>query len=207
MVPVSGRPFLEFILEHLASQDFRRVLLLVGHRAEAIRNHFGDGTRVGCKIEYAQETSLLGTGGAIRNAWDCLEDEFLLLYGDSFLPIDYRAVQRSFHRSPCSGVLVLCDNRVAATGVRNNVAVDENGFVIRYDKTSGDPGLEYVDAGVLCLARDAFLEVPRDTVVSMEIDIFPRWIARRRLRAYLTSQRFFDIGTPARLQEFAALQQ
>ena len=207
LVPVSGRPFLEFIIAHLAAQDFRRVILLVGHRAEAIRDHFGDGSRFGIGIQYAQEPSLLGTGGAILNAWDLLEEEFLLLYGDSLLPIDYRAVERSFRGGLCSGLLVVCDNLISETGVRNNVAVDQDGFVTCYEKTSADPSLRYVDAGVLCLARDAFREVAPGAVVSMENDLFPKWIAQRQLRSYLSPQIFFDIGTPGRLQEFVALRQ
>ena len=99
MVEVEGRPFLEFIVEHIAGQGFRDILLLTGHLGEHVSDHFGDGRRFGVSIRYSREPQPLGTGGAIRAAWEQLADDFLLLYGDSFLPIDYVDVASAFHRA------------------------------------------------------------------------------------------------------------
>ncbi len=206
MVEVAGRPFLEYIIEHIAAQGFRQILLLVGHLSEHVSGHFGDGKRFGVSIEYSREAQPLGTGGAIRAAWDQLSETFLLLYGDSFLPIDYVEVATAFRQSSWSALVVTYDNQLGDTDVVNNIAMAASGCVTRYEKGVSDPALQYVDAGALCLRRDSVADVPAGRVVSLEQELFPKWIAARQLGAFPTRQRFYDIGTPARLQEFTTVQ-
>ena len=206
MVEVDGRPFLEYIVEHLAGQGFHDILLLIGHLGEHVSDHFGDGSRFGVSIQYSREPRPLGTGGAIRFAWHKLAGEFLLLYGDSFLPIDYVEVTAAFRQAKRQAMVVTYDNQAGYTDVFNNIAVDAAGCVTRYEKGVLDPELKYVDAGALCLHSSAFTEVPFGVVVSLEQELFPRWIAARQLGAIATQQRFYDIGTPTRLQEFITFQ-
>ena len=204
MVEVGGEPFLARLVRWLGQQGFRRQLLLLGYRGEIVSDYFGDGSRVGVAIDYGREPSPLGTAGALRNALDKLEDDFLLLYGDSYLPIDYRPIASDFRKAACRGLLVVYDNRVADTGVTNNVALDSEGWVKRYAKGQSAARLQYVEAGVLCFRRDVFEALPAGKLVSLEQDLYPKLIAERQLRAFVTPQRFFDIGTPQRLEEFAA---
>lgn len=204
MVEVGGRPFVEYIIHHLADQGFRRILMSVGYLGEQVESYFGDGTRCGVTIRYAREPRPLGTGGALRNALGMLDEEFLLLFGDSYLPIDYRALEASFHSVPALGLVVVYDDQGGDTGVLKNLALDGAGWVSRYEKGTGSPDLKYVEAGVLCFRREVFAGLPRKEVVSLEHEIYPRLIACRQFRAVITSQRFFDIGTPQRLRDFAA---
>jgi mannose-1-phosphate guanylyltransferase len=204
MVEVAGEPFLVRIVRWLAQQDFRRLLLLLGHRGEVVSDYFQDGKRFGVSIEYSREPSPLGTGGALRNALEKLEHEFLLLYGDSYLPIDYRRVAAAFRTPPSRGLMVVYDNRLADTGVTNNVAVDSHSWVARYAKNQLDFDLQYVEAGVLCFRREVFESLPAGKVISLEQELYPKLIAERELRAFVTMQRFFDIGTPQRLEGFVA---
>jgi NDP-sugar pyrophosphorylase family protein len=204
MVEVRGRPFLEYIVTHLSAQGFDRFLLLLGYLGEHVKRHFGDGARWGVSIEYASEPHPLGTAGAIRNAFESLEPEFLLLYGDSYLPIDYQKVVRQFHETPSQCLMVVYDNRLADTGVTNNVALHADGTVSRYLKGQFAPELQYVEAGVLCFRRDVFRNVPVSEPVGLEQKIYADLIAEGQVRAFVTKQRFFDIGTPERLQEFVA---
>ena len=203
MVPVNGRPFLEYIIAHLAAQRLRRILLLVGYLGERVRDHFGDGSGFGVTIEYVWEKTPMGTGGALRAALPQLEENFLLLYGDSFLPINYPVVASHFRRSQLAGLMVVYDNRTADTGVQNNTAIGPTGLVTCYRKGVDDPELQYVEAGVLCLSRKVVRGIPDQKVVSLEQEIFPALINHRRMGSAVTTQRFFDIGTPARLDEFS----
>ncbi|MFB3813631.1 MAG: nucleotidyltransferase family protein [Terriglobales bacterium] len=205
MVPVGGQPFLQYILEHLVAQGFARSLLLLGYLGEQVYDYFGDGSRFGLALEYAQEHQPLGTAGAVRNAFDQLEEEFVLLYGDSFLPIDYREVVDAFYEKPCEGLVIGYDNQHSDTGVKHNLAIDSSGYVMRYDKSGVGADLTLVEAGVLCFRRDVFAALPPGQAISLEQEIFPELIARRQLRAFITPQRFYDIGTFERLQEFAAI--
>jgi NDP-sugar pyrophosphorylase family protein len=206
MVEVAGEPFLVRIVRWLAKQDFRRLLLLLSYRGEVVSDYFGDGKRFGVSIDYNREPSPLGTGGALRNALEKLEDEFLLLYGDSYLPIEYQQVVAAFRTPPCRGLMVVYDNRLADTGVSNNVALDSSSWVTRYAKNQHDSDLQYVEAGVLCFRKKVFESLPAGQIISLEQEIYPELIEERQLRAFTTAQQFFDIGTPQRLEGFVSKQ-
>lgn len=203
MVEVNGRPFLEYIVRHLADQGFVDTLMLVGYLGEQVEHYFGDGHQLGISIDYSYEPTPLGTAGAIRHALPKLDDSFLLLYGDSFLPIDYGQVTDAFTRSACEGLVVIYDNDSSDTGVPNNIDIDGTGYVARYDKT-GPSELRYVEAGALCLYRRVFTALTAGTVVSLEQELFPELISNHQLASFVTTQRFFDIGTPARLTAFTS---
>lgn len=202
MVEVAGIPFLEYILRHLSGQGLNRFLILLGYLGEQIKEYFGSGARWRISIDYAMEPKPLGTAGAIRNAFDRLDAEFLLLYGDSYLPINYSEVIREFYAGPSKCLMVVYDNHLGDTGVVNNVALDPDGTVRRYQKGERAADLQYVEAGVLCLCRNVFEDLPRFQQISLEQELYGKLIAERQIRAFVTEQRFFDIGTPARLEEF-----
>jgi NDP-sugar pyrophosphorylase family protein len=202
MVEVAGIPFLEHILRHLSGQGLHRFLILLGYLGEQITEYFGSGARWGISIEYILEPKPLGTAGAIRNAFDRLDSEFLLLYGDSYLPIDYPEVIREFYASPSKCLMVVYDNHLGDTGVVNNVALGPDGTVRRYQKGALEADLQYVEAGVLCLCRNVFEDLPRFQQISLEQELYGKLIAERQIRAFVTNQRFFDIGTPERLEAF-----
>jgi NDP-sugar pyrophosphorylase family protein len=207
MVPVAGVPYLEHQFRLLREQSITDVLLLTGYLGEQVEAHFGDGGRLEMSLRYSREATPQGTGGALRDALPLLAESFLLVYGDSLLPIDYRPVWQRLVDSGARVVAVVYDNR-AETTVPNNIALDDDGFVCRYDKSGrADPGLRYVEAGVLALSRAAVAEVPPGRPVSLENEIFPRLIARRQMRGFVTAQRFYDIGTPERIRQLEAFLQ
>src|SRR4029077_9597920 len=92
MITVAGKPFLQHQLELLRGAGIAKVLLLVAYLGEQIREYFGDGAKFGCKISYSFEPAPLGTGGALKNAEAQLQDDFVLVNGDTYLGIDYRAL-------------------------------------------------------------------------------------------------------------------
>lgn len=202
MVEVAGRPFLEYIVTHLSDQGFKRFLFLVGYLGDQIQAYFRSGSRWGIAIEYATEAQPLGTAGAIRNALEQLDSEFLLVYGDSYLPINYLDVVQAFHAVSSKCLMVIYDNYISDTGVVNNVALDKNETVQRYEKGHSAPDLQYVEAGVLCLRREVFEVLPHLQNISLETDLYEKLISQHEMRAFVTKQRFFDIGTPERLEEF-----
>ena len=199
MVPIAGAPYLEHQLRYLRDQGITNIILLIGYLGEQIEQHFGDGERFGLSIQYAWEKTPLGTGGALRAAQTLLADSFLLLYGDSFLPLRYCDVLDCLQaHADARGAVVVYDNSLEDTSVNNNIALDAENYLIRYDKLNR-VGLTHVEAGVLALRR-AVVELIPPGKVSLEQEIFPTLIAARQLVAYPTRQRFYDIGTPERLQ-------
>ena len=136
MVPVAGIPYLEHQLRLLARQSLTKVLLLTGYLGDQIEAYFGDGGRLGLRLRYSRERTPLGTGGALREAAALLDDLFLVIYGDSYLPIDYSQVAAHLAATDALGVMVVYKDTAGETGVSGNVAFDEGGHVIRYDKSS-----------------------------------------------------------------------
>lgn len=199
MVPVAGVPYLEHQLRMLAEQGIREIVLLTGYLGDQIERYFGNGARLGLSIRYSREQIPAGTGGALREARDMLAPEFLIIYGDSYLPIGYVPVLTKLRDSDAEGLLIVYDNRAEDTSVKNNVELDSSGYVIRYDKDATDH-MSYVDAGVLAFRRTVVDRISDAGAISLERRIFPELIAERRLIAFVTNQRFYDIGTPERLK-------
>ena len=135
----------------------------------------------------------------MRLAAPLLSDLFLLIYGDSYLPIDYRQVLNLLRSRRATGLVVVYDNQLEDTSVRNNIALDSDDAVTRYDKSGVSPRLRYVEAGVLAFRKEVVDRLPEHGAVSLEQEIFPRLIADHDLIAFRTRQRFYDIGTPERL--------
>jgi NDP-sugar pyrophosphorylase family protein len=204
MVPVAGVPYLEHQLRRLEEQSIRDIVLLTGYLGEQIEEYFGDGSRLKLSIRYSRELTPLGTGGALREARALLADTFLIIYGDSYLPIDYAAVLRQLENSSAQGLLVVYDNRQEDTSVKNNVNLDADGYVVEYKKDSAEP-MSYVEAGVLAFRKPAVDLIASQGMVSLEKEVFPKLIAARSLIGHVTQQRFYDIGTPERLQAIERL--
>lgn len=196
MVPIAGKPLLEWQIDHLARQGFRRFLLLTGHLGEQVRDHFRDGGRFGVAIDYSQEETPLGTGGALRAALGRLEERFLLLYGDSFLAEDYAAIGGGLREAGTGGLMVVFQDEAGRTGVAPNVALDAAGRVVRYAKGETGPDLRYVEAGAVGLAAAEVARLAAGLPASLERDLYPALVAEGRMRAWVTTQPFYDIGTP-----------
>jgi mannose-1-phosphate guanylyltransferase len=147
-------------------------------------------------IEYSYEPSPLGTGGAIKLAERLLEDEFLVLNGDTLLDIDYGAFGAQFHRDGRLGTIAAYRNQ--ANHVSSNLALDEHDFVIAYDKNL--PTGMYIDAGVVAVRKAGISLLSPGRRCSFEQEVFPRLIAQRQLKAWPTDELFFDMGTPDGMQ-------
>jgi NDP-sugar pyrophosphorylase family protein len=205
MVPVGGVPYLEHQLRLLRKQSITDIVLLIGYLGDQIENHFGDGAEFGISIAYSKEESPLGTGGALRQAIDLLADSFLVIYGDSYLPIQYGDVLTTLNASKAAAIVTVYDNSLDDTGVINNIALDATKHVTKYVKGDPhDPELKYVEAGVLGLTKPVIASIPASKV-SLEEQIFPQLIAARQMLGFVTTERFYDIGTPERLQRIAHL--
>ena len=185
MIPIAGRPYLERVLESFAG--FHEFVLLTGHRAEVIEEHFGDGSRFGMHIEYSRELEPLGTGGALRDARALLGDRFILTYGDVLRRFDYdRFVHQ--HMGNCLAVYPRL-----TTG---NTDVAE-GFVVRFDKRA--PELPYVDAGFSVMLASTIDLLPESGPCSFEEIVFSNLAEHGGLEAEVVDHEFFDIGTPEEL--------
>lgn len=202
MIPVNGRPFLEYQLDLFKQHGIRDVVLCVGHCGDQVKAYFGDGRKFHVDICYAEERDkLMGTAGAVKNAEALLADEFFLTYGDSYLRLDYGRVMCHFLRSEGLGLMVVYPN--ANRYDRSNVII-QNGRVRVYDKTGTTPGMRYINYGVSVLRKDALRFIPGGEPFSQE-DFYQILIDQDQLLAFETYQRFYEIGSSKGLEEFRRL--
>jgi NDP-sugar pyrophosphorylase family protein len=194
MLDVGGRPFVDWQLERLASSGFREVVMCVAHLGEQIRAHVGDGARFGVRVLWSDEgPELLGTGGAIRRALGVLAPVFLVTYGDSYLPFDYAEPLRALEaHGDCDGVMAVYRNMRQWDA--SNVVTD-GAWVLRYEKGLADAAFDHIDYGATALRREVVAQLPEGRPVGL--DALQRELAqRKRLRACVAHERFFEIGSP-----------
>jgi NDP-sugar pyrophosphorylase family protein len=202
LVPVNGRPFLDYELALFERSGIRDVVLCIGHLGDQIKRHCGDGSRFRLNIRYSEEREgPLGTAGAIRNAETLLANEFFLTYGDSYLLLDYRAVMDWFRQRDRLGLMVVYRN---CNQLESSNVIVEGGFVKVYDKERRTPGMECINYGVSVLRKEAISLIPPGRQFSQE-EFYQMLIEERQLLAFETSQRFYEIGSPAGLEEFRGL--
>jgi len=202
MIPVLGKPFLEHELEMLSHHGIKNIVLSVGYLGEHIKDYFGDGSKKGLNIKYSLEEKPLGTGGAIKLAYNLLMDEFFVVYGDSYLLIDYQEFYAFFKASKKIGAMVAYDNKNGGVAVPFNISIDKNRLVTMYKKNSNDKNLHLVDAGVLAFKKTVLDLIPNQKTISLEEKILPGLIKQRELISFVTHQKFYDIGLPNKAKEF-----
>lgn len=194
LLEVAGRPFVEWQLERLAASGVTCVVMCVAHLGEQIRAHVGEAF-AGMRIVYAEDP-LLGTAGALRAALPMLDDTFIATYGDSYLPFDYGAPLRMLDAA-CDGVMAIYEN--ADQWDASNVITDGE-WVVRYEKGVRDPAFDHIDYGATALRRSVIAALPageRADLAAVQHDL----AARHRLRACVARERFFEIGSPAGLDQ------
>lgn len=202
LIEVEGVPFVSLQLELLKHNGVRRAVLAVGHLAEAIEALVGDGARFGVEVRYSHDGRVrLGTGGAVMKALPLLGSPFFVLYGDSYLTCDYRAVARHFESvSGAEGLMTAFRNegRWGASNLRF-----EDGRILKYDKTDGDPEMRHIDYGLNILTRTAFAGFSESAAFDLSA-VFQRLLARGRLAACEVPNRFYEIGSHEGLADLAA---
>jgi NDP-sugar pyrophosphorylase family protein len=198
LVEVAGRPFIHYQLDYLKAQGFSDVVLCVGFLGEQIQDVIGDGSAFGLSVRYSSDgPSLLGTGGALRRALPLLGERFLVFYGDTYLPIDFRKVEEEFLSSGKPALITVLKN--AGSWDTSN-AVFREGVVSVYSKRDLVPEMDYIDYGLGALSASVFERTPEGQPVDLG-DIYHDLSVRGLLAGYEVFERFHEIGSPAALKE------
>lgn len=192
LLEVAGRPFLLWQLDLLRAHGASRIVLCVGYLGERIEERIGDGAELGLDIRYAHDPpGLAGTAGAIRAALGLLGDGFGVLYGDTYLRLDYTDVQQTFEASGCPALMTVLHNRGQWDG--SNATFD--GARVRYSKRAPEPGMEWIDYGYGVMRAEA-LDASDDADLA---GVYETLSARGELAGYAATERFWEIGTPEAL--------
>lgn len=198
LLPVHGRPFAHYQLHWLASQGITDLVYCIGHLGEMIREYWNRAPSPIPNIRYVDEGErLLGTAGALRLARDqgVLEPQFVVIYGDSFLPVRLEPIWQAFLASGSPALMTVLRNEDRWD--RSNVRY-KDGTVLTYSK-SGGVGFEYIDYGLSALQQDVVADLPEVFELSA---VFADLSRRGKLAGFEVRERFYEIGSPAGLQDF-----
>jgi NDP-sugar pyrophosphorylase family protein len=198
LLEVAGKPFLEHQLAQLREQGVEHVVLCVGYLGELIRERYQDGRSQGIRISYSFDgPKLLGTGGAIRKALPLLGEAFFVMYGDSYLRIDFAEVESAFRRLAKPGLMTLFHNQDLWDV--SNVSYAE-GAIRRYDKKLRGPDMQHIDYGLSVFEGKVFHEYPPDEVLDLA-QVMRTLVDRGDMAGFEAGERFYEIGSPAGWRE------
>jgi len=201
LVDIDGVPFAVHQIELLRRHGITDITYLVGHLGDQMSQALGDGSRWGVRLRYSFDgPRLLGTGGAIRKALPQLSDPFFALYGDSYLDCDYEAIERAFVATGKTGLMTVYFNDGRFD--RSNVHFSDSRLV-RYDKHRPTAEMRHIDYGLGVLRHAAFAGRCDGEAFDLEA-IYQDLLRSDELAAYEIETRFYEIGSPAGLEETRA---
>jgi NDP-sugar pyrophosphorylase family protein len=206
LIPVSGEPFLNHQLRWLAGHGVSEVVLSLGHMGELVEAHVKAAPGFGIPVRFVHEGSALrGTAGALRLAYDLgvLAEDFLVTYGDSYLPIDFGWVADAFRKSGRAGLMAVFKND--GQWDSSNVVFDpETQMITLYDKwhrLRPARDFTYIDYGLSALKREIVArEIPPDEKSDLA-ELFHALSLRGELAGLRANHRFYEIGSPAGLAD------
>ena len=204
LAPIAGRPFLDILVAQLLARGFRRIVLLLGNRADLVVAHVENRRAAwpaDVEIDFSVEKNPLGTGGALKLAERFCEDRFLLVNGDTYFDLDVAALFRM--HADTRALLTVAAAAVEDAGRYGRLETSSDGFVecFREKESPARPGL--INAGVYLMEPALLVQIPAGRVVSLECEVFPTLLAAgQKIAASAQSGAFFDIGTPSSYQSF-----
>lgn len=201
MIEILGRPFIDWQLKLLKSQDISEVVLCVSYRAEQVIDYVQDGSKFGLKIKYSLDgEAQLGTGGALINARELLNNIFFVIYGDSYLNINFEKVKEMFKESSKLALMTYCLND--DPNHKNNVEpLDE--YRIAYNKNAPKADLKYIDFGLSMMHKSVLSEYTRGSRVDLS-QIFMNLSDKSQLAGYESKNKFFEIGSYDGIEELTS---
>jgi NDP-sugar pyrophosphorylase family protein len=222
MASVKDEPFLSILLKYLANEGFRRVILCTGYDAQAVEDYFRR-QDLHLEIEFSREDKPLGTGGAVKNARRLVRsDPFIVMNGDSFCALDFKALLEFHNSSKGSATLAVCRLKgpVEAKDFGTLELAGNKKIIAYHEKTVGaGHKVVYVNAGIYCFNKEIFGLMPRPKAFSIEQEFFAKVLNQSgRKRGMETDQdpqlaqlhpffgfeveeTFIDIGTPERYEQ------
>ena len=201
MALVNGIPFLDYLIGSLIEVGIKKILILVGYKSEVIISRYNN-ANIDISFSYSDEKAQ--TGKRIIDAYDKLDSNFLLLYGDNYWPIDLQSMMELYILTKAEVTTTVFRNKYGTGeyGLENNIEVLENFLVKRYDKSRKSNNLNGVDIGYFIINKNIFNELKSNNNLSFENDILPNVIKRNTLYAYLTDDQYYFITNIETLKNF-----
>lgn len=198
LVDVAGKPFIVRQLNYLRQQGINHVVLCIGYLGEMVREEVGSGERFGLEVSYSEDgPDLLGTGGALVKAIPLLGDDFFVLYGDSFLPVNFSVAQSAYEGSGHPALMTVLKNQNKWD--KSNVLF-VSGQLLEYNKRAPRAEMAHIDYGLGVISASVLNERPVDQSFDLA-DIYQDLSLHGKLAGLEVHERFYEIGSHAGLKE------
>jgi len=200
LIPVAGKPFIDWQVQYAAKQGVKDIYICSGWLTNKVEEHFNEYKHEDLNITViADGNELLGTGGAISNILKILPKSFFVLYGDTYLPIDFKALV-DFHKNKINSensLLTIYKNN-SKLGLSN--IIYENNVIIKYSKNKLEQKMKHIDYGLSIMTQEAFTTYKHDRFFDLG-DLYEFLVEHKLMHPYLVTERFYEIGTPESLVE------
>ncbi len=198
MAPVANKPFLTYLLNQLSKTTIRNVKLSVGYKHHVIIDYFGHSFKQ-LKLEYVVENTPLGTGGGIRLAAEkCRSENVVVLNGDTYFDIDFKAFQKQHIENKCAMTIALKDMQLVD---RYGMVELNDNQVVGFSEKSTELKSGWINGGIYALNLQQFMSNTVLGVFSMETDFMEKQVNRLRIEGYKSKKYFIDIGIPEDYQK------
>lgn len=201
MAPINGTPFLDYLIYTVLQVGIEKILILLGYKADVIADKYKNMTDVTIEFSYGTEEDQ--TGRRVLNAYNQLEDHFLLLYGDNYWPIELDLMWPNYQQSGVKVSTTVFSNKngTGEYGYENNVVIGNDDIIIKYDKKRETNDANGVDIGYFIVSKKS-LDPDQSGNVSFEVDILPKFIAKKQLGAFVTNNQYYYITNMQSLKDF-----
>ncbi len=202
MVKLAGKPLLEHQIENLRENEICDIIMVVGYLGDVIRNYFQNGDKFGVHITYYVEEQPLGTAGALHFLKDELKEEFILLFGDLYININFKRFYEYHRRKKAQITLYAHPNSHPQDS--DILVVDKSGSVIEWSFKNTDRHKDYknlVNAGVYVISPKVLQCIPENQNFDLEKQVIMRLLPEQKVFAYQCTEYVKDIGTPERLMK------
>lgn len=201
MALVNQKPFLEYILMNLRKHGIKEVVLAVGYMNDCIKNYFFDGKQLDLHIRYSVENKQLGTGGAILNALNLVNDEkLLILNGDTYFNVDYNKMLDFSKKNNSRFTIAL---RLVDDSKRYGVVeLDESNKIINFVEKNKASFSSYINAGTYLINKELLSKYEQGKFISLEQDIVPSILKNYSIYGFKCKAYFKDIGIPDDYKSF-----
>lgn len=198
LVNVAGKPFIVRQLSYLREQGISHVVLCIGYLGDMVREIVGSGESFGLEVSYSEDgPNLLGTGGALAKAIPLLGDDFFVLYGDSFLPLDFSAVEEAYDKNKKPALMTILKNKNLWD--KSNVLFLD-GRLLEYNKREPLAEMTYIDYGLGVISASVLKQRPVGQSFDLA-DIYRDLSLQGQLVGLEVHERFYEIGSHTGLKE------
>jgi NDP-sugar pyrophosphorylase family protein len=202
MAPINNIPFLSYLISSLKKKGIKKILLLVGYKSKKIIKFYNNNKDIQINFNFSSIKS--NTGKRVLNAYNYLDSEFLLLYGDNFWVPNITKMYKKFKNSNAIISTTVFNNKLgtAEYGKENNIYVKTNSIVEKYDKNRNDRKLNAVNIGFSIIKKKFLKNFKEKKNYSFENDILIKAIKLKKLIAYRTNRQYFSITNLKMLEKF-----